>query len=110
MKYAKLDDMTKGWFVGQFTPTAFHTEECEVAVKRYVKGEKEPEHFHKIATEITLILSGDVKMLGKKWSSGDIITLSPGEATSFEALSDVTTVVVKVPSVLGDKYLTDQKT
>ena len=35
---------------------------------------------------------------------GDIILLEPNEGTSFEALTDVKTVVVKTPSVLNDKY------
>ena len=39
------------------------------------------------------------------YGPGDIIMIEPGEATDFEALSDVTTVVVKTPSVAGDKYL-----
>jgi hypothetical protein len=32
--------MFKGWFVGDFTPTAFKTDACEVAVKTYKAGEK----------------------------------------------------------------------
>ena len=39
-----------------------------------------------------------------KISAGDIIVLEPGEATDFRALEKTTTVVVKMPSVLGDKY------
>ncbi len=105
MKHAKLENMVKGWFIGQFSPTAFQTDACEVAVKHYKEGESEASHIHKIATEITLILSGNVKMLDKEWTSGDIIVLSPNEATAFEALTDATTVVVKVPGALNDKYL-----
>jgi hypothetical protein len=33
------------------------------------------------------------------------VTIEPGEATDFTALTDTTTVVVKMPSVKGDKYL-----
>ena len=36
--------------------------------------------------------------------AGDIVLIEPGEDTDFEALTDVTTVVVKTPSVAGDKY------
>lgn len=100
----KLSDMVKGWFVGQFVPTAFKSDACEVAVKTYQKGDYEPEHYHKIATEITLILSGEVMMLGKKWSDGDIIVIHPNESTDFEALSNVTTIVVKIPGAIDDKY------
>lgn len=62
MNTANLKDMVKGWFVGGFTPTAFSTQACEVAVKPYAAGDAEAAHYHKIATEVTLILSGEVEM------------------------------------------------
>lgn len=107
MKHDKLEDMVKGWFVGGFTPTAFDTQACEVAIKRYTKGESEGSHYHKIATEITVIAQGSVRMCGKEWHTGDIITIAPGEKTDFLALTDTLTVVVKLPGALDDKYLAD---
>lgn len=105
MKLLKLDDMTKGWFVGNFTPTAFSTEACEVACKKYKAGDYEERHFHKIATEITAILKGNVTMNGKKYKEGDVIVIEPGEATDFKAESEVVNLVVKIPSAKGDKYI-----
>ncbi len=104
MKHARLDDMTKGWFVGDFSPAALHSKDCEVAVKHYAAGDHEAVHHHKIATEITLIISGEVEMMGRRWTAGDIITVEPGEATDFTAITDAVNVVVKLPSVMGDKY------
>jgi len=43
-------------------------------------------------------------MLGSIWRAGDIIIIEPGEATDFEAVTDSINVVVKFPSVAGDKY------
>ncbi|CAM8660080.1 hypothetical protein MCEMSE6_02939 [Oxalobacteraceae bacterium] len=105
MESAKLEDMVKGWFVGNFHPTAFCTSACEVSVKAYKAGDSEPVHHHKVATEITLILSGRVRMGGKYWETGDIVVLAPGDSTEFEAITDSVNVVVKVPSVAGDKYI-----
>jgi anti-sigma factor ChrR (cupin superfamily) len=105
MTIAKLEDMTKGWFVGRFSPTALDTEAAEVAVKHYTAGDREPLHHHKIATEVTLVLHGTVLMLGREFTTGDIVRLAPGEATDFTAVTPATTVVVKVPCVAGDKYL-----
>lgn len=107
MKHDRLEKMVKGWFVGAFRPVAHSTEVCEVGVKYYNAGERESAHHHKVATEVTLILSGKVRMMGRTWLDGDIITLSPGETTDFEAITDAITVVVKTPSILGDKYLAD---
>jgi len=105
MKHHRLEEMIKGWFVGGFTPTAFATKDCEVAVKRYNAGDREELHHHKVATEITLVLSGRVKMMGREWAEGDIIVLEPGTATAFEAITDAANVVVKVPGANDDKYL-----
>lgn len=97
--------MVKGWFVGDFSPVALRSEACEVAIKRYSAGDHEPAHLHKIATEITAIISGRVQMLGREWGDGDILTIEPGEATDFLALTDVVTVVVKTPSAPDDKFV-----
>ena len=105
MKQDRLDQMFKGWFVGAFQPTAFSTDACEVAVKYYRAGDNEDAHYHKVATEITLVLSGKVRMLEEIWGDGDIITINPGEVTAFEALTDAITVVVKTPGALNDKFL-----
>lgn len=105
MKHGKLDEMVRGWFVGEFTPTVLNTQACEVGVKNYKAGDYEEAHFHKIATEVTLIISGRVHMNGQEWGAGDIIIIEPGEVTDFRAITDVTNVVVKVPSILNDKYL-----
>jgi anti-sigma factor ChrR (cupin superfamily) len=104
VKVFKLNEMTKGWFVGAFSPTAFQTQSAEVAVKAYKAGEHEDRHHHKVATELTLVLNGAVRMNGCDYGHGDIVCVEPMEATDFQALTDVTTVVVKVPCVAGDKY------
>ena len=105
MKVAKLEDMIKGWFVGNFDPSMIKTNDVEVAVKEYKKGDYEEKHYHKIATEITVIISGKVKMNGVEYSKGDIILIEPNEATDFEALEDTVNAVVKFPGANNDKYL-----
>ncbi len=105
MKNFALSDMVKGWFVGAFSPTALQTDACEVAVKHYRAGDREDVHHHRIATEVTVVVSGKVRMCGRVWTAGDIVVIEPGEATDFEALTDAVNVVVKLPGALGDKYM-----
>ena len=105
MKVAKLEDMVKGWFVGNFDPTLLKTNDVEIAVKEYKKGDYEKKHYHKIATEITVIVSGRVKMNNVEYKKGDIIVTEPNEATDFEALEDTVNTVVKYPGANNDKYL-----
>ena len=105
MKTAKLEDMIKGWFIVNFEPTLLRTNDFEVAVKSYNKGYYEEKHYHKIATEITVIVSGKVKMNGIEYSKGDIVVMEPNEATDFECLENGTqNVVVKLPGANDDKY------
>lgn len=105
MKLAKLDEMVKGWFIGNFEPTLVNTNDVEVAVKKYNKGDFEESHYHKIATEITVIVSGRVKMNGIEYRQGDIVVIEPCESTDFLALEDTVNTVVKFPGASNDKYL-----
>lgn len=104
MKHHKLGDMHGGWFVGQFEPSVLKLAQCEVAVKRYRSGDHEAAHVHRLATELTLIVSGRVTMNGQAFGEGDIIELAPGEPGEFRVLEDTVTVVVKSPSVPSDKH------
>ena len=109
MSLSKLEDMIKGWFVGNFEPTLLRTNDVEVAVKSYNKGDYEEKHYHKIATELTVIIKGRVKMNGIEYKEGDIIVMEPNEATDFECLEDGTqNVVVKIPGANNDKYLCEK--
>ena len=105
MKLNNLNDMIKGWIVGNFSPSVYKTDKFEVAVKKYKCGDYERKHFHKVSTEITVICLGKVQMNSKQYNTGDIITIHPGEATDFKALEDTITTVIKFPSVKDDKYL-----
>jgi len=105
VQIAKLDDMIKGWFVGHFKPTLIDTNDVEVAVKYYKAGEAEALHYHKLATEITVIVSGEVMMNGIVYAAGDIIVIDPLEQTDLLARTDAATAVVKFPGASNDKFL-----
>ncbi len=100
--------MSKGWFIGNFSPTLNATETVEVAVKEYPAGFSEDWHYHKIATEYTVIVRGDVVMNGQRYSEGDIVVVPAGEGTDFLALTPTVTTVVKLPGAPNDKYLKNQ--
>lgn len=104
MKFQKLDNFIKGWFIGDFEPTLKKTKDFEIGVKRYKSGDHEKKHYHKIADEFTVIISGKFKMGGKECREGDVIHIQPGEIVDFECLETGANVVVKIPSVKGDKY------
>jgi len=110
MKTEKLENMKGGWFIGNFNPSLLKTNDCEVAVKSYKKGDYEESHYHKIATEYTAIITGCVKMNGVEYRAGDIVVMEPSESTDFESLEDGTTnVVVKIPGANDDKFYKREK-
>ena len=104
-KTYQIDQFVGGWFVGAFDPSILHTNDVEVALKAYKQGDSEVSHHHKVATELTVVVSGKVKMRGETFEAGTIVEIQPGESTDFVALTDATTVVVKYPGASNDKYL-----
>jgi mannose-6-phosphate isomerase-like protein (cupin superfamily) len=104
MRQERLETMVRGWFVGNFDPTLYRTSAVEIAVRNYKADDYEEWHYHGIATEITVFVSGEAEMNGNRFGAGDIIVINPGEGTDFRALTDVVSVVVKIPGVNNDKY------
>lgn len=104
MRVERLENMVHGWFVGDFEPHVLKTSDVEVGVKTYQAGEYESWHYHRVAAEVTVIVTGEVEMNGRRYGAGDILVIEPGEGTDFRALTDVTNVVVKFPGASDDKY------
>jgi quercetin dioxygenase-like cupin family protein len=104
MEVHRIENMVKGWFIGNFDPSLFKTNDVEVGLKEYLAGDYEAAHFHKIATEYTVIVSGEVEMNGIRYQKGSIIVIKPHESTDFKAITNVTTMVVKLPGANNDKY------
>ncbi|MFH1427397.1 MAG: hypothetical protein ABIG60_02615 [Patescibacteria group bacterium] len=104
MEIFRLENFTKGWVIGDFEPNIIKTKEFEFAIHPHKNGEKGEVHVHRIAEEVTVIISGSFEMNNKIVNPGDIIQLKPGEAMGFHCLADAVIAVIKIPSVIGDKY------
>ena len=101
----KISEMTRGWFIGDFEPSVLKTKEFEVGVLTHKKGEQWPKHYHKVATEVTLLLSGSMTICGQLIEAGTIFTIEPNEIADPVFHEDCTVLVIKTPSVIGDKYV-----
>jgi hypothetical protein len=60
-----------------------------------------------LPVEFTIIVDGVVEMNNKTYIKDDIIKIEQNESTDFECLTDVTTVVIKTPSIDNDKYINE---
>lgn len=105
MDILKGKNMVGGWFVGDFEPTAYKTKEFEVSYKTHPAGEIWDNHYHKIATEINYLIRGKMNLSGTTLEEGDIFILHPGEIAIPEFITDCELIVVKTPSIKGDKYV-----
>ena len=105
MKIHRLEIMKGGWFVGNFYPSAHKTDDFEVSVKVHPKDEKWDTHYHKVATEINAIITGEMTIQNTRLSAGDIFVLEPGEIADPIFHTDCTIVCVKTPCVKNDKYI-----
>lgn len=109
MKIYKLKKFTRGWIIGNFTPSIIKTRDFEIGVKYYKKGAKEKAHYHKVAEEITIVTSGSCKLNNKVFKKGDIVCVRPNEIVEFEAVNNCTNTVIKIPSAKGDKFIAENQ-
>lgn len=109
MEKYNLKEMIGGWFIGNFNPSLLKTNDVEVSVKRYKAGDYDSFHYHKIGTEYTVIVEGQVEMSGEIYNKDDILIIRPGDITDFRAITDTVTVVVKIPGANNDKFVVDKK-
>ncbi|HET8688593.1 MAG TPA: hypothetical protein VFM18_18420 [Methanosarcina sp.] len=106
MRQFKLSEAgANGWFVGPFDKAIWQTSDFEVCYCFSPKGAITQKHIHKVAKELNLIASGRALINGVEFAAGDIFEIEPGEELYGEYLEDTYTVCIKVPGVLGDKYL-----
>lgn len=105
MKIDKMSNMVGGWFVGDFDPSVYKTDQFEVCYKQHYKGEVWDNHYHKVATEINYLIRGEMKINDTLLSQGDIFLIEPYEISIPDFLTDCELIVVKTPSIKGDKYI-----
>lgn len=105
MQVDTISNYIRGWYVGDFSPSIHQTSEFEVGLLTHKKGEVWEAHFHKKAREINLLLEGRMLIHGIELSAGQLFVLEPWEVADPIFLEDCKVLVIKTPSVKGDKYI-----
>lgn len=100
----KLDFFKGGWFIGNFSPAMLRTDQFEVCYKYHTKGEAWPAHYHKLGTEYNLLVRGKMKMHDQILEAGTLFIMERYEVADPEFLEDCEVLIIKTPSVPGDKY------
>lgn len=96
--------MWRGWFIGNFEPSVLKTSDFEVALLVHKKGEHWPRHYHKVATEINVLLEGRMTICGENITPDTIFILEPMEIADPIFHEDCKVLCIKTPSLIGDKY------
>lgn len=105
MEIKRIEDMIGGWFIGNFEPSSIKTKDFEIGYKFHKKGEPWDVHYHKEATEVTFLLRGKMKIQNRVLTNGDIFTIFPYEVADPVFLEDCEVIIIKTPSVIGDKHI-----
>jgi hypothetical protein len=104
MQRYKLSDCgARGWFIGNFDGAVHRTKDFEVTYQKNQRGQT-ASHIHKLAYEITLVISGRQICNGQMFVAGDICILEPGDISQIEYLEETEVVTIKTPSIPDDKH------
>ena len=100
-----LNDMYRGWFVGNFEPSVYKTKEFEVGYLLHKKGERWDIHYHEHMKEINLLVKGKMILNNKAIKENDIFVIDKNVIAAPIFLEDCYILCIKVPSVVGDKVI-----
>lgn len=104
---------SRGYFIGQFMAKyekpELVTDKVEISWKKHDKSFKEIPHYHKIGIDINIIISGHVTAIiaGKSYDlypKDFLVVYPPTILEDYIVHEDTELIVVKAPSVEGDKY------
>lgn len=108
MKVYNIDDMVRGWFIGNFEPSVFNTSDVEVGFKTHKKNEQYEMHYQTKVTEINLLIRGKMIMHDKELKARDIFILYPYEISDQQFLEDCEIVCIKLPGITNDKVVVEK--
>ena len=81
------DSGARGWFIGDFDGAVHRTKDFEVTYQKNPRGQT-ASHIHKLAYEITLVISGCQICNCQMFVAVDICILEPGDISKIEYLEE----------------------
>jgi hypothetical protein len=103
VKVDRLENMKRGWLIGDFAPSILRTSAFEVAYLHHKKGEIWPAHVHNLADEYNVLIRGSMKLNNEILAQGDIFIIKRGMLVKPTFLEDCEILCIKVPSIPSDK-------
>lgn len=100
-----IKDMFRGWFIGNFEPSVYKTNNFEVGYLLHKKGEMWDVHYHEYTTEINLLIEGKMILNNIEINKNEIFIINKNNIAAPIFLEDCYIICIKVPSIIGDKII-----
>ena len=104
VKQSRIESMTRGWLIGDFTPSILKTSQFEVGYLSHKKGEIWPAHVHNDANEYNVLIRGRMQVNNEIIEQGTIFIIQKGMLTKAVFFEDCEVLCIKCPSKPSDKY------
>jgi hypothetical protein len=101
----KLEDMFRGWYIGNFEPSIFKHAGIECGYLLHKKGEKWPTHYHNNIIEVNLLIKGKMILNDIEINENEIFVIDKKALACPIFLEDCYIVCIKIPSMVGDKII-----
>lgn len=100
-----IRDFKFGGFIGDFEPSLLRTKEFEISYKIHRAWSAWDKHIHNKMDEYNFLIQGRMRINGRVVVGGELFMLKKGEVADPVFETDCYLIVVKVPSVPGDKEI-----
>ena len=101
----KMEDMFRGWFIGDFEPSVIKTTGFEVGYLFHKKGEKWQTHYHNNVIEVNLLIEGKMILNDLELNKNDIFVIDKKVLACPVFLEDCFIICIKIPHIVGDKII-----
>lgn len=105
VKKHRIENFTRGWFIGDFEPSVEKNKNVEVGYMTYSKNERVDYHYHEHCREINLLIKGTINNAGVIINEGDIFIFEPFSVAIPIFLEDSIIVVFKDKCSNNDKVI-----
>ncbi len=103
IKKYNLNEMFRGWFIGNFEPSVFKSSCIEVGYLFHKKGEIWNVHYHNNLIEVNLLVKGKMILNNMEINENEIFVINQKEIACPIFLEDCNIVCIKIPNIVGDK-------
>ena len=102
MEFFDIRKMELGYFIGDFNPTVYRTNNVELSIKTLTAGTLDSCYYRKKDTQIVCVLSGTIECFERILGKGDIVSFRPGDMISLFALEDAEILITRLPGTKND--------